>query len=118
MDPTTKQKLAINASNAWKMWSNWVMAAAGIAFGIYLQLPIEQQQALVQHLPVPPWLLPIVATGLGIVARLWPQKSISPAVAAAKSEDAPQPSSIDIPLPTAPVPLPPLPRGDDVDTHL
>ena len=114
MDPVTKEKLAINASNAWKMWSNWIMAGAGIAFGIYLQLPPEQAQAILAHLPVPPWLIPIIASVVGIAARLWPQHSISPAVAAAKSEDAPQPpvegvkhvdNGLDLELPTAPAKL-------------
>ena len=91
MDETTKDKLAINVSNAWKMWSNWIMSAAGIAFAIYLALPADQQQTLIQHIPVPAWLLPIAASVVGIVARLWPQKSITPPVAAAKSDDAPQP---------------------------
>lgn len=91
MDDTTKEKLAINMANGWKFASNWVMSAAGISFAIYLALPLDQQQTLLQHLPVPPWLLPIAASVVGIAARLWPQKSISGPVATAKSEDAPQP---------------------------
>lgn len=101
MDPTTKDKLATNVANSWKMASNYVMAAAGVAFTIYLALPPEQQQTLIQHLPVPPWVLPIVASVIGIVARLWPQKSITPAIAEAKSA-AP---AVDVALPTAPTPL-------------
>ena len=89
MDLTTKDKLATNVANGWKMASNWVMAAAGVIFTIYLALPPDQQQAIVQHLPVPPWLLPIVATVIGILARLWPQKSITSAVAEAKSDESP-----------------------------
>jgi len=108
MDPTTKEKLQINVNNAWKMASNWVMAAAGIAFAIYLQLPLEQQQTLIQHLPVPPWLLPILASVVGIVARLVPQKAITPAVAAAKSEDAPALDSSGFPIATGHAPLPTL----------
>jgi len=111
MDPTTKEKLQINVNNAWKMASNWVMAAAGIAFAIYLQLPLEQQQTLIQHLPVPPWLLPILASVVGIVARLVPQKSITPAVAA-KSEDAPALDSSGFPIATGPAPLPPIDPHD------
>lgn len=91
MDDTTKQKLAVNASNAWKMASNYVMAGSGVIFAIYLGLPAEQQQAIINHLPVPAWLVPIVGSVVGIAARLWPQKSITPEVAAAKSDDAPQP---------------------------
>ena len=88
MDPITKDKLALNVANSYKMASNWVMAAAGVAFTVYLALPPEQQQALIQHLPMPPWLLPILASVIGIAARLMPQKSITPEVAAAKSADA------------------------------
>lgn len=92
MDDSTKTKLAINASNATRMASNWVMAAAGAMFAIWLALPPEQQQALIAHLPVPAWVLPVLTSIAGIVARLWPQSSITPAVAAAKSGDAPQPA--------------------------
>ncbi len=91
MDDITKQKLAVNIENAHKMASNYVMGASGVAFAIYLGLPPEQQAAILAHLPVPPWLVPIIGSVIGIVARLWPQKSITPAVAAAKSEDAAQP---------------------------
>lgn len=86
MNPETKDKLVTNAANSWKMASNWVMAAAGSLFAIYLALPSEQQQALVNHLPVPAWLVPIVGSVIGIAARLWPQRSITHAVAAAKSD--------------------------------
>lgn len=78
MEQETKDKLAENAANSWKMASNWVMAAAGVAFGIYLGLPADQQQQLIAHLPLPAWVLPIVASVIGIVARLWPQKSLAP----------------------------------------
>lgn len=95
MDEASKDRLAINAANATKMARNWVMTASGAAFAIYLALPLEQQQALIAHLPVQPWLLPIVASVLGILARIWPQKSITPEVAAAKSDsDQPVPSSV------------------------
>lgn len=91
MDDTTKEKLAINASNAWKMASNWVMGATGILFAIWFGLPADQQQAVIAHIPVPPWVLPILTSVIGIAARLWPQRSITSEVAAAKSDDAPQP---------------------------
>lgn len=125
MDQTTKEKLAINFANSWKMASNWVMGAAGTAFAIYLAMPAAQQQTLLEHLPVPPWLLPILATVVGIVARLVPQKSITPTVAAAKSEDAPEPGqappvrfpsepvdSSGFPLATGPAPLPSIDPGN------
>lgn len=85
MEQDTKDKLAVNVANSWKMASNWVMTASGALFAIYLALPLEQQQTLINHLPMPPWLVPIAGTVIGVAARLWPQKSITPEVAAAKS---------------------------------
>jgi len=90
MDQTTKDKLAVNVTNSWKMASNYVMAIAGALFAIYLALPLDQQQTLVAHLPVPAWALPIAGSVVGIVARLWPQKSITADVAAAKSDTPPK----------------------------
>ena len=59
------------------MASNWVMAAAGVIFTIYLALPPDQQQAVVQHLPG----AAVAAADRGFrdrhLARLWPQKSIT-----------------------------------------
>lgn len=83
MDPTTKEKLAVNVTNSWRMASNWIMSAAGVMFAIYLALPLDQQSALLAHLPVPPWILPILTSVIGIVARLWPQKNLTPEAAAA-----------------------------------
>lgn len=88
MDQTTKDKLAINLANSFKMASNYVMALAGGLFAIWLSLPVDMQQELIAHLPVKPWLIPILTAAVGITARLWPQKSITADVAAAKS-DAP-----------------------------
>lgn len=76
MKQTSKDRLAANASSAWRMASNWVMTAAGVVFAIYLALPLDQQQTLIAHLPVPPWAIPIAASVIGIVARIWPQRSI------------------------------------------
>lgn len=89
MDDNMKDKLATNAANAWKMWSNWVMTASGVVGAIYLALPDEQKQALLNHLPLPAWLIPIVGTVIGVALRIWPQKSITPEVAAAKSAAPP-----------------------------
>lgn len=107
MDDVTKDKLSINVQNSLKMASNWVMAAAGVMWAAYLALPLtcDGQPAasgcVSQHdlqawvsstLHVPPVLVPLLTAALGITARIWPQKSITPAVAEAKSEDAPQPA--------------------------
>lgn len=89
MEQEAKDKLAINVANSWKMASNWVMTISGALFAIYLSLPPDQQQTLVNHLPVPPWLVPIIGTVIGVLARLWPQKSITADVAAAKSDAPP-----------------------------
>lgn len=89
MDQTTKDKLATNVANSWKMASNYVMGLAGAIFAVWLALPPEIQQTVIDHLPVKPWLLPVITAVLGIVARLWPQKSISPEVAAAESDQPP-----------------------------
>lgn len=88
MDDTTKDKLVINLTNSWKMASNWWFTALGTIGVVWVNLPAEQQQALLAHLPVPGWVLPIAATVIGIAARVWPQKSITPEVAAAKSAEA------------------------------
>lgn len=77
MQQASKDRLAFNLRHAARMASNWVMTAAGAAFAVYLSLPIEQQQTIIAHLPVPPWALPIIASVVGIVARLWPQRAIS-----------------------------------------
>jgi len=76
MEQETKDRLGANVTNAWRMASNWAMAASGTIFAVYLGLPAEQQQAILAHLPVPPWALPIAASVIGIAARLWPQKSL------------------------------------------
>lgn len=91
MQDITKQKLLVNASNAHLMASNWVMGAAGTLGTVWFALPEAQQRTIVEHLPVPIWVTPILLTVLGIVARLWPQNAITPTVAAASSETAPQP---------------------------
>jgi hypothetical protein len=81
MDAATEAKLMLNLANAHKMASNYVWVATGLIWTVYLSLPLDQQQTLVAHLPVPVWALPIVGSVLGIVARLWPQKSLAPSEA-------------------------------------
>lgn len=91
MEQITKDKLRINFENAHKMASNWVMSAAGTLGTIWFALPERQQQTVIEHLPIPLWMLPVVMTIIGVGARLWPQAAITPRVAAASSETAPQP---------------------------
>lgn len=103
MDQTTKDKLTVNLSNSLKMWSNYVMGGAALVWAAYLALPVtcvagdagctsqHQLQVWVSTtLHIPALLLPIITGVLGIAARLYPQKSITPIVAEAKSADAPQ----------------------------
>lgn len=90
MEQQTKDKLVINLANSWKMASNYVSVASGAMFCVYLALPADTQLAIVQHLPVPPWAIPVITSILNVVARLWPQKSITPFVAAAKSDSTPE----------------------------
>ena len=78
MDDLTKDKLVSNLTNSYKMASNWWFTMLGTLGVIWVNLPVEQQQAVISHLPVPGWVLPIVGTVIGIVARLWPQASITP----------------------------------------
>lgn len=70
-------KLVENASQWWKMASNQIMIVAGTVFTIYLALPADQQQTIIDHLPLPPWTFPIIATVVGVIARLWKQTSIN-----------------------------------------
>lgn len=85
MTPENKEKLAANVKASYKMASNWVMTIAGALATVFFSLPPEQMAELVKHSFVPPWAYPIALTALGIVARVWPQKSLTPAEADAKS---------------------------------
>lgn len=76
MQQASKDRLAFNVRNAARMASNWVMTAAGAVFAVYLSLPLEQQQEIINRLPVEPWLVPVIASVVGIVARMWPQRAL------------------------------------------
>ena len=78
MNDESKEKLASNVANSYKMASNWVFTAVGALGAIWLALPPDQQQTIIAHLPVPAWVLPIVGTVVGVVARLWPQANLQP----------------------------------------
>lgn len=80
MNQSEKDRLAFNVRNAARMASNWVMTAVGAGGAIYLSLPLDQQQAILDHLPVEPWLVPVIASVVGIVARMWPQPKLSTAL--------------------------------------
>lgn len=82
-----REHLVFNFANSWKMASNWVMWASGVVFAFYLTLPVDKQQEIIAHLPVQPWLLPIITSAIGYAARLWPQKSLPQADLPATKED-------------------------------
>lgn len=86
---STKDRLAVNLAALHKMASAWVMTVAGMLGTLWLAMPPEQQSTLMGLLPIPPWLIPIALTLVGLAARAWPQKNITPAEAAAKSADGP-----------------------------
>lgn len=86
MNNTTLAKLRANISIIHKMASVWVMGVAGTVGTIWFALPSDQQVVLLMHAHVPMWVAPIVATVIGVVARIWPQKSITKEEAAAKSD--------------------------------
>jgi hypothetical protein len=89
MDQALKDRLAANVLALPKMLSAWVMALAAALGVIWFQLPAEQQHALVQHSPLPVWAWPVAMSVLGIVARVWPQRSFMPAALT-----APAPTSV------------------------
>lgn len=74
MNEIDKANLALNLRNAPRMFSTWAMAFAGTLGTVWLALPDEQQQALIEHSPLPMWSWPIVLTALGVVGRIWPQR--------------------------------------------
>lgn len=90
MDPVMQDKLATNVANAWKMASNYAWGATGAIYSIWLALTPEQHQAIIAHLPIPVWSVPIVGSVIGIACRLWPQKSLTLDAAEAKSTAPPE----------------------------
>lgn len=84
MDATTKDRIAVNLSLLPKKASSWVTAAGGALFSIWALLPAAQQQAVLEHSPLPTWLYPIVYIVIGFVASVWPQAAVAPDVVQAK----------------------------------
>lgn len=78
MDATGKARLALNLSNAPRMFSTWAMTLAGALGTIWFALPPEQQRTLLEHSPLPMWSYPIVLTAIGVVGRMWPQRLREP----------------------------------------
>ncbi len=86
MNQTTISKFKTNLSAIHKMASVWVMSAAGMLGMVWFMIPPDQQVTILEHTPIPLWMAPILATGIGIVARLWPSKVITKHQALAKSD--------------------------------
>jgi hypothetical protein len=78
MDQEAKTRLASNVAGLPKMFSAWAMTLAGVLGTIWFSLPADQQLELFKHSPLPMWSYPIAMTVLGIVGRVWPQKSFNP----------------------------------------
>ena len=99
MSPENKEKLAINIANAPKMMSAWFITVIGLVWTAYTSLPagcdaatascLSQAMILDAIRPlfvwVPPPLLALGTTVLGLYLRVKPQAGITPEVAAAKS---------------------------------
>ncbi len=85
MTDDQKAKLRENAAILYKMASAWVMGLAGTLGTVWLALPVDQQQTIIKLSPLPVWAYPIVLTALGILARIWPQKNITPTEAVGKA---------------------------------
>jgi hypothetical protein len=94
VDNQSKARLAQNWQNAPKMVSNWIMLLAGTLGAIWFSLPPEQQLVLLQNSPLPAWSYPVVLTAIGVIARLWPQKSLMPPET---------PTTDDVPTTTQPI---------------
>lgn len=78
MEPEAKARLVDNIASLPKMASAWAMSAAGFLGMVWFTLPPEQQRALIEHSPLPPWAYPIALTVIGVIARVWPQKAVAP----------------------------------------
>lgn len=74
MTDDDKARLASNARNLHRMFSTWAMTLAGVLGTVWFALPLEQQQTLLEHSPLPIWSYPIVLTVIGVVGRMWPQR--------------------------------------------
>ena len=74
---TRWERLKVNIRLSYRMAVNWVLAAAGLGFAWYLQLPPEEQTALLAWLPVEPRRLPFIVFAVAYIARIWPQPKLS-----------------------------------------
>lgn len=99
MTPENKEKLATNIANAPKMLSAWFITIVGLVWTAYISLPAVCEVAAASCLSqamildairplfawVPPPILALATTVLGLYLRMKPQANITPAMALAKS---------------------------------
>ena len=118
MDQPTSDKLKINITNSWKMLSVQFIAGfsaiATAAFAWYQSLPADcalvaagtactmSQASILAKFGVPALFMPMVAAAVTWYLRVRPQANITPAVALAKSTDAPQPPAPGVDNPAQP----------------
>lgn len=87
MDDAKIDKLATNTKALPKMASAWVITIVSSAAAWFFAQPEAAQQNILAAIPVDPVWLPVISGLVALLARAWPQASITPAVAAAKSDD-------------------------------
>lgn len=92
MTPENKDKLKTNLAISYKMASVQATTIVGMLATAVLAMPESMRSEILNHLPVPSWLLPIISWGVIYLARIWPQLGLSKEEAEAKSAD-PEPTN-------------------------
>lgn len=86
MEQSNWDKFLTNVRNLYKMASVQFVTIVTALWEVFLQIPEEMQQTVIQHLSIiPSWLYPILYWIMHNLLRAKPQVDISPAVAEAKS---------------------------------
>lgn len=80
MTPELKDKFITNLIALPAMNSARFMTICGVLAMVWVGLPPDQQAAVIAHLPLPAWALPIIATIIGLAVRVWPQATLTPPV--------------------------------------
>ncbi len=80
MDANQKNRLKSNVTNLPKMASAWFIALAGMLATWWFSLTPDAQLAALKALPfqLPAETYPAALTIVGLVLRIWPQKSLMP----------------------------------------
>ena len=81
MTPELKDKFITNLIALPAMNSARFMTICGVLAMVWVGLPPDQQAAVIAHLPLPAWALPIIATIIGLAVRVWPQATLTPPTA-------------------------------------